>query len=476
MTTWETFTMRRKEVPRAGLLEAALEGRISNGQGARSMRVSLRQFQRVKARFAAEGVAGLVHRLRGRPSPHRVAAAIHARAVALLQGGTYAGLNDCHLTEKLREVEGLPLSRSTVRRLRRDLGLAATRRRRGRQGRMRRTPEAQMGALVQLDASLFPWLGDRGPQLTLHGAIDDATGICVALYFRPHEDLHGYATLLRTLCTTYGLPLALYGDRLGVFVRNDAHWTLEEELRGTQDPTHFGRILQELGIGYIAAHSPQAKGRIERFWQTLQDRLVSELRLRGISTLEAANAFLPIFLADLNPRFARVPADAAAAWRPVPRDLAAVLSCRYTRTVARDNTVRLGPRWVQLPRRRSYAGRRVEVREALDGRLLVCIEGRCVAAQPAPALDFILRPRRGPSGDRRALRRAAASRLAAEAGRYPPSAPTPKLSSKRLVSSPRPASSSRPASPPPRATARAGKPSPAHPWRHSTPYTPRPRG
>jgi transposase len=476
MTTWETFTMRRKEVPRAGLLEAALEGRISNGQGARSMRVSLRQFQRVKARFAAEGVAGLVHRLRGRPSPHRLAAAIHARAVALLQGGTYAGLNDCHLTEKLREVEGLPLSRSTVRRLRRGLGLAATRRRRGRQGRMRRTPEAQMGALVQLDASLFPWLGDRGPQLTLHGAIDDATGICVGLYFRPHEDLHGYATLLRTLCMTYGLPLALYGDRLGVFVRNDAHWTLEEELRGTQDPTHFGRILQELGIGYIAAHSPQAKGRIERFWQTLQDRLVSELRLRGISTLEAANAFLPSFLADLNPRFARAPADAGPAWRLAPRDLAAVLSCRYTRTVARDNTVRLGPRWVQLPRRRSYAGRRVEVREALDGRLLVCIDGRCAATQPAPAADFVLRPRRGPSGDRRARRRAVQS-LPAEARGSPPTTPKRTLPSKRTASSPRrPTSSSPPASPRPRATAMARKPSQAHPWRHSTPYTPRPRG
>src|SRR5687767_1452418 len=476
MTTWETFTMRRKEVPRAGLLKAALEGRISNGQGARSMQLSVRQFHRVKGRFAAEGVAGLVHRLRGRPSPRRLAPEIHARAVALLQGA-YAGLNDCHLTEKLREVEGLPLSRSTVRRLRRGLGLAATRRRRGRQGRMRRMPEAQMGALVQLDASLFPWLGDRGPQLTLHGAIDDATGTGLALYLRPHEDLHGYATLLRMLGTTYGLPLALYGDQLGVFVRNDAHWTVEEELRGTQDPTHFGRILQELGIGYIAAHSPQAKGRIERFWQTLQDRLVSELRLREISTLEAANAFLPAFLADLNPRFARVPAAAAAAWRPVPRDLAVVLSCRYTRTVARDNTVHLGARWVQLPRRRSYAGRRVEVREALDGRLLVFIDGRCVAAQPAPPLDFVLRPRRGPSGDRRARLRAAAQRPAAEAGRYPPSAPTRTLPSKRLASSaPRPASSSRSASPRRRAPAGASTPSPAHPWRHSTPYTPRPRG
>ena len=475
MTTWETFTMRRKEVPRAGLLEAARAGKISNAQGARSMRVSLRQFQRVNVRFAAEGVAGLVHRLRGRPSPRRLAAEIHARAVALLQG-RYAGLNDCHLTEKLREVEGLPLSRSTVRRVRRGLGLPATRRRRGRQGRMRRTPEAQMGALVQLDASLFPWLGDRGPQLTLHGAIDDATGTGLALYFRPHEDLHGYATLLRMLCTTYGLPLALYGDQLGVFVRNDAHWTLEEELRGAQDPTHFGRILQELGIGYIAAHSPQAKGRIERFWQTLQDRLVSELRLRGIDTLEAANAFLPAFLADLNPRFARAPAAADAVWRPAPRDLAAVLSCRYTRTVGRDNTVRLGARWVQRPRRQSYAGRHVEAREALDGRLLVFIAGRCVAAQPAPAADFVLRPRRGPSGDRRSRRHAAAQGLAAQAHGYPPPAPPRTLLPKRTASpAPPPASSSRPASPRPRTTAVAGKPSPAHPWRHSTPYT-RPRG
>ena len=448
--------MRRKEVPRAGLLKAALAGKIINAEGARAMHVSLRQFYRVKVRFAAEGVDGLLHRLRGRPSPRRLAAELGARAAELLQG-PYAGLNDCHLTEKLREVEGLPLSRSAVRRLRRSLGLPATRRRRGRQVRTRRTPEAQMGALVQLDASPFAWLEDRGPQLALHGAIDDATGTGLALSFRPAEDLHGYATLLHMICSTYGLPLALYGDRFGVFVRNDPHWTLEEELRGTQDPTHFGRILQELGIGYIAAHSPQAKGRIERFWQTLQDRLVSELRLRGISTAEAANAFLPEFLADLNPRFARAPAAAAAAWRPAPRDLAAVLSCRYTRTVARDNTVRLGPRWVQLPRRRSYAGRHVELREGVDGRLLVFTDGACVAAQPAPAADFILRPRRSPSSDRRQRRRASESR-GAEGGRYPPTSPK------------------RPSSPRTRSASAARTPSLTHPWRHSTPYAPRPRG
>src|SRR3990172_1614683 len=157
------------------------------------------------------------------------------------------------------------------------------------------------------------------------------------------------------------------------------------------------------------AHSPQAKGRIERFWQTMQDRLVSELRLRGISTMEAANAFLPAFLADLTPRFARAPADPTAAWRPAPRDLAAVLSCRYTRTVAHDNTVRLGPRWVQLPRRRAYTGRHVELRECLDGRLLVFTDGQCLATQPAPDADFVLRPRRGPSSDRRQRLRASHS-------------------------------------------------------------------
>lgn len=452
METWETLRMSRKEVSRAGLLKAALAGKITNAQGALALHLGVRQFQRLKRRYAAAGAPGLLHRLRARPSPRRLRPEVRAPALALLQT-RYAGLNDCHATEKLREVEGLALSRSSVRRLRRALGQPAKRPRRARHARLRRIPEAQMGALVQLDASPFAWLEDRGPRLSLHGAVDDATGTGLGLVFRPTEDLHGYATLLQHLCTTYGRPLALYGDRFGVFVRNDAHWTLEEELRGTQDPTHFGRILQDLGIGFIAAHSPQAKGRIERFWQTLQDRLVSELRLRGISTPEAANAFLPAFLADLTPRFARPPADGTAAWRPAPRDLAALLSCRYTRVVAHDNTVRLGPRWVQLSRRRAYTGRRLELRECLDGRLLVFADGACLATHPAPAAGFILRPRHGPSSDRSHHLRASRS-PAADGG--PP---------RRRPRSPR--------TPAPRA---ARKPSPAHPWRHSTPYSTPTRG
>jgi hypothetical protein len=194
-------------------------------------------------------------------------------------------------------------------------------------------------------------------------------------------------------------------------VRNDAHWTLEEELQGAQHPTHFGQVLRDLGIGYIAAHSPQAKGRIERLWETLQDRLVAELRWHGITTVAAAEAFLPTYLVDHNRRFAQPPADAAAAWRRPPRDLADRLSCRYTRRVAHDNTVRLGPRWGQIPRGphgRSYAGCRVEVRECLDGRLLVNYQGRRLVTAPAPMGDFILIPRRA--------QRPRASRSASEEG------------------------------------------------------------
>src|SRR5437899_2119294 len=178
-----------------------------------------------------------------------------------------------------------------------------------------------MGQLVQLDASPFPWLEDRGPTAALHGLIDDATSIPLALWFRPTEDLHGYTTVLGQTCRQYGVPVTLYGDRLSLFQRNDRYWTLAEELRGHQDPTHFGRMLQALGIGFIAAQSPQAKGRIERLWGTLQDRLVSELRLRALHTLEQANAFLPEFLPAFIQRFARAAAEPTPPWRPAPRDL-----------------------------------------------------------------------------------------------------------------------------------------------------------
>ena len=460
--------MSRKEVPRAGLLKAALAGRITNAQGGRALGLSIRQFRRLKKRFREEGARGLLHALRGRPGNRRLAPQARQQ-IGVLMTTTYAGFNDVHLTEKLREVHHLVVSRSSVRHIRLALGRPATRRRAAPQHRSRRPRRPALGELAQLDASPYAWFEDRGPAATLHGVIDDATSTPLALCFRPHEDLHGYVTILDRTCRMYGVPLELYGDRLNVFARNDAHWTLAEEIQGHQDPTHFGRMLQALGIGFIRAHSPQAKGRIERLWNTLQDRLTSELRLRDISTLEAGNAFLPEFLADFTCRFARPPADTTPAWRPVPRDLAELLSCRYPRTVARDNTVCLGTRWVQIPRGprgRSYAGCQVEVRERLDGLLRVVYHDTLLASQPSPDPAFVLKPREGPGQARREPRRASLRHALGELGRV-------QLPPVRTVF-PAPASlalkASRPATT--RQTAPEPCPAPASSRRHNSPTHP----
>jgi transposase len=401
----ETFTMSRKELPRAGLVQAALAGKITNREGARALHLSVRHFQRLKRRVREGGLLALRHQSRGRPSRRRLPAAVAGQVQVLLRD-RYAGFNDTHLTEKLREVHHLPVSRESVRRLRIALGWPAVHRRRPARHRTRRPRAAAAGQLLQLDGSPFAWLEDRGPVLTLLGAIDDATSEVLALHFRPTEDLHGYATLLQQVFTTYGLPVALYGDGISILVRSDAHWTLPEQLAGQQEPTHLGRVLTHLGIGYVRAHSPQAKGRVERLWATLQDRLVSELRLRQIPTPAAANAFLPSFLADFNRRFTRPPA-APPVWRRPPPDLDLHLGCRYQRVVARDNTLRVGARLVLIPpgpRRRSFARCRVEVRELLDGRLVVFYQDQIIARQAPPPGDFVLAPRRAPHAERRPRR------------------------------------------------------------------------
>jgi len=399
----ETFTLSRKELHRPGLLKALCGGRLTNAQVAAALRITVRQVRRLKRRFEAGGPGALVHGNRDRPSPRRLPAAVRD-AVVRLMTTVYVGFNDTHLTEKLREHHALGISRETVRRYREQLGHPPKRARRAPRVRRRRVPSAARGALIQIDGSPFPWLEDRGPERMLLGAIDDATSEILALQFRPAEDVHGYVTLFRDVFTAHGLPMAVYGDRLNLLVRNDAHWSVEEQLAGTQAPTHVGRILQNLAIGYIAARSPQAKGRIERLWNTLPDRLVSELRLRGIRTVAAAQAYLAEVITDFNQRFGKPPADRQAVWRRPPRDLALRLGCGYRRVVARDNTVRLGPRVVQLRGARSYARLTVDVRELLDGRVVVLHDEVIRGEAPSPGPTFILKPRRAPSGDRRPRR------------------------------------------------------------------------
>ena len=391
--------MSIKEAPRPGLIRAALAGKVTVREVAQVLGLSRRQVQRLKKSFRREGVRGLLHHSRGRPSPLRMPETIRQQAARLMQT-TYQGFSDCHLTEKLREIEGLDLCRESVRRIREALKIPPQRRRRSPKHHHRRLPEGREGAMVQIDGSPHDWLQGRGPQMCLLGGVDDATSRFTGLIFRPSEDLHGYAAIFQQTFTRYGLPVSFYGDQTSVLVRNDDHWSIEEQLQGFQNPTHLGRALKELGIAYIAAHCPQGKGRVENRWGTLQDRLVSELRLHHINSLQAANVYLPTFLEDFDRRFAHAAREPQSAYRACSvRQIELALCCRYQRTVAHDNTTKVGSRWIQIPpshSRRSYAGCRVELRELLDGRMLVFHQNRLIASQPAPQGPFSLAPRLSP--------------------------------------------------------------------------------
>lgn len=394
-----------REAQRLGPLKAAIEGRISDTKGAELTGMSLRHFKRLKRRVRDQGARGLLHGNRGRPSPRRLPPDVRAQAEALLQRPE-PRLNDCHVRDVLAGC-GVTISAESVRQLRRALGLAPKNRRRPARHLSRRLRAARVGSLVLMDGSPYAWLGPEQPVFTLIGMLDDATGRPLSLVRRPTEDLHGYVVGLHEMIVHHGVPEALYGDRTGIAVRNDRHWTREEELEGRQQPTQFGRILEELGVHYIAANSPQAKGRIERHWLMLQDRLPAALALCGIRTLEAFDAFLPTFLADCARWFAREPRESVRAWRPAPRQLDRILACRYARTVTQDNVVSIPGCTLQIPPgpyQRSYARARVEVRELLDGRLLVLKDGVLLLEQPAPAGAFTLVPRRSALPARRPRR------------------------------------------------------------------------
>jgi len=304
----ETFTLSQKELQRVAVISHCVKGDLVCARAAELLDLSPRQVQRLKARYRQGGEAAMAHASRGRPSPRRLPQPLRQRVLHLART-RYLGFNDHHLAEKLQEVEGFSLSRETLRRLLRQAGIGSPRKRRAPAHRQRRLRSSGEGELVQLDGSPHDWLEGRGPRLTALGMQDDATGKILAAQFFPAETAAGYFRLLQRLLRRFGVPTAFYGDRSGIFVHHDDHWTVEEELAGQRQPTQFGRALQQLGITFIAAQSPQAKGRIERLWGVLQDRLCSELRLAHASDLDSANRVLRSFLTDYNRRFARTPRD-----------------------------------------------------------------------------------------------------------------------------------------------------------------------
>jgi transposase len=367
----ETFTLSQKELQRVSVISACIKGDMACARAAALLCLSVRQIKRLKKRMREAGEAALAHANRGRPSRRRLSAAVREQLVQLART-KYAGFNDHHLCEKLVEREGFSLSRETLRRLLRRNGMGSPRKRRAPAHRQRRLRSARLGELLQLDGSPHDWLEGRGPKLTALGMQDDATGKILAAQFFPSETTFGYLCLLRRLLRRHGVPLAFYGDHSGIFVRNDDHWTLDEQLAGKRQPTQFGRALEQLGVTFIAAHSPQAKGRVERLWGVLQDRLTSELRLAQATDLNSANAVLRKFIADYNRRFARAPRETTAAWRAAPKNLERICCFVHVRIVSNDNVVQWEGRRFQIPqqaRRFSFAGAKVHIYQALDGRV-----------------------------------------------------------------------------------------------------------
>lgn len=309
-------------------------------------------------------------------------------------------MNHAHLAELLAERDGLVIPERTLRRIFAEASVRPVRTRRSPRHRSRRERMAREGMLLQTDGSRHRWFGPEVPFATLVAAIDDATSRVTGGTFRAAEDAAGYFTAFAQTAEQFGLPGGIYSDRHGIFsVERNRTPTLTEQLTGRRSLTQVGRALDEAGIAWIGARSPEAKGRVERLWGTLQDRLVTELRLAGITTIEAANAFLPRFLVRHNERFAVAAADPGSAWQSWPDGLtaASVFCFHYPRRVARDATVSWSPGALSLPRRRdgrSWAGRAVVLEERLDGSLWARHDGEHYPLAEAPAAPTLLRARR----------------------------------------------------------------------------------
>jgi len=378
--------MSTREWRAVSLLERLERGEVSVSEVAASLGRSMRQVQRIRKRVAEIGPAGVLHGNRGRSPKHKTSAAVSEKIVSLHRG-KYAGFNDHHFTEKLVEVEKLEVSRETVRRILRGAGRGSPRTRRAPRHRRRRPRRAQAGQMILWDGSSHDWLEGRGPRLCLMGAVDDATGELLAgAHFTDKEGTVPYLKLLRGVVRDKGIPYTVYGDRHGSLRRNDKNWSLEEELAGAREPTQVKMALDRMAIQIVYALSPQAKGRIERVWGTLQDRLVSEMRLAGARTRGQANQVLNRYRLEHNRRFAVPARESQSAWRKAPSDNLQVLdlcALQYVRKVRKNNTVKIAGQVIDifestLRARGSLAGKSVIIRHLLNGRIRLYLDKECI--------------------------------------------------------------------------------------------------
>jgi transposase len=361
-------------------------GKVRAQRAAELLGVSKRQIRRLVAAYRQRGIAALAHGNRGRAPANRTSEQVR-QEILRLGKETYRDYNDCHFTEELAEQsEPILVSRATVRRIRRAAGQGSPRKRRASEYRRRRERSAQAGMMLQADGSRHDWLEGRGPWLTLVGMIDDANNQVPGAVFREEEDAAGYFLVLEQVCMSQGIPQSIYADQHTIF-QSPSQPSVEQELYGELPRSQFGRLVDDLGIQLISARSPQAKGRIERLWGTLQDRLVKELRKAGANDLQSANRVLAAYLPKFNARFQVEAAQPGSAYVPWPeeRNRADYFCFKYTRIVTNDNTIPFNNYRLQIPpgpQRKSYAKARVDLHHSLDGSLAVFYHGQHLITFP----------------------------------------------------------------------------------------------
>jgi len=383
--------MSRKERNRLAVMGQVKHRKLSLREAAEVMVLSYRQAKRVWRRYRAEGDAGLVHGLRGRPSARRKDAGLRAQILTRYRS-RYADFGPTLAAEYLRREDGLEVDHETLRRWLVVQGLWQSRRRR-QQHRQWRERKACLGQMVQLDGSHHDWFEGRRGKAVLMVMVDDATNETGARFFEEETTRASFETF-KGWVGEHGVPRSVYADRDSIY-RCERVATVAEQVAGQEPQTQFGRAMSVLGVELILANSPQAKGRVERRNGLLQDRLVKAMRLRGISDLEGANRYLEQeFLRDLNGQFTVAPASAANVHRAAPGNLREVLSWEEERVVQRDWTVAWENGWYQVDRRHeglSLAGKSVVVRRLLDGSEQIVYRGQKLEWRKLPA-----RPERPP--------------------------------------------------------------------------------
>jgi transposase len=313
----------QEKYTRAYLIKAACGGEFTAREVAERLNLSIRRVDQLKRRYRQVGDAAFIHGNTGRKPTTKVPDDIRIIIIATKLSDVYKKANFAHFTEILKEEKGYQYHYTTIRNILIAAGHKSPKTRRAKKQKDAHPPRPRrecFGEMLQGDASPFDWF-DNGQEESLHGYIDDATGMVTGLYIEKHECLLGYLEVTRQTLTSYGIPSELYPDKASVFFVNQkdkANLTIQEQIEGmTEKKTQLGQIMADLGVDMHPAHTPQSKGRIERLWETLQSRLVVEFKRRGIATIEAANAFLPFYMKSYNAEFAVKPANNKSMFIPL---------------------------------------------------------------------------------------------------------------------------------------------------------------